>query len=180
MLPPGHIAAGFLTAKALLNFVHPALTSQQHNHLLWWGMFFGFAPDIDMFYVFFRQRSMLVSGNEKISHRKFISHAPILWLIAGLLIYFFSSSAYVKFIGLLLWLGSWSHFLLDSIYYGVMWLWPFSSKIYALKDREVRWTIYERSFFKHNWKFFILYTKKPLFYLEILIIIVAIVISTKY
>ena len=180
MLPPGHIAVGFLTAKVLLHFAHPALTPQEQSQLLWWGMFFGFAPDIDMFYAFFRQRSMLVVGDEKISHRKFISHAPILWLIAGLLIYFFSSSPYVKLIGLTFWLASWSHFLLDSIYYGVMWLWPFSSKIYALKEREVRFKIEERTFFKHNWQFLKLYSKKSIFYLEIFIIIVAIVISTKY
>src|SRR5437762_3439625 len=121
MLPTGHIAAGFLTAEVLLNFTHQNFSHSEVTQLLWWGVFWGFAPDLDVFYFFIKHKTLLVASGTSSSdpHRKFASHAPIYWLIAGLLVYFFSASEYWKFVGLLLWLGSWSHFLLDSVEYGI-------------------------------------------------------------
>ncbi len=131
MLPPGHIAAGYLTAEALLKLSHPNLTGAQTQQLLWWGMLFGFAPDFDFFYLFVKSKS-LKADPRKGDHRYFFSHAPALWLFAGLMLFILSPVSYIKYFGLLLWLGSWSHFLLDSIQYGIMWLWPFNRKIYCL------------------------------------------------
>ncbi len=149
--------------------------------MLWWGMFFGFSPDIDEFYYFIKNKNLLVSGEEGVrqNHRQYYSHAPILWLIAGLLVYLFARSVFVRELGMLLWLGSWSHFLLDSIEYGIMWLWPFSSTIYALKNREVKFVITERRFLQHSIEFLKLYSKRLSFYLEVLIIISAIYIYFK-
>ena len=179
MLPPGHIAAGYLTAEVLLHTIHPALSQNQQTQLLWWGMFFGFAPDLDYFYVFFRQRAFTVKDSNKANHRKFLTHAPVLWLIAGLVIYFLSADVYYKTLGLLLWLASWSHFILDSIEDGVMWLWPLSSKQYAFRFPEDL-VIKEDSFFRYWWKFLVSYSKQRLtFYLEIFIILTALIIYFK-
>src|SRR5258707_1017416 len=128
MLPPGHIAAGYLTAKVLLHFSHEGLTQVQQTRLVWWAIFFGFAPDLDMFLSFFKEKALVVKNVNKNNHRRFYSHAPVLWLITGLMIYIFASTPYFKIFGLLLWLGAWSHFILDSIDYGIMWLWPFSKQ----------------------------------------------------
>src|ERR1700729_1980799 len=108
MLPPGHIAAGYLTAKVLLHNSHQPFSLNQQKQLLWWGMFFGFAPDLDYFYVLYRQRAFTVKDGGQVNHRKFLTHAPILWLIAGLAVYFLSVDVYYKIFGLLLWLASWS------------------------------------------------------------------------
>ena len=75
-------------------------------------MFFSFAPDLDSFVSFAREKSFIVKNPKKNNHRHFISHAPVLWMLAGMRIYFFSRSPYFKIFGLLVWLGSWSHFLL--------------------------------------------------------------------
>lgn len=131
MLPPGHLAAGYLTAKALLHFWHPALNQDQLNQMLWWGVFFGFAPDLDVFYLFFKSRAFKIDPR-KGDHRLYCSHVPILWLAAGLLIFFVSFEPFWKIFGLMLWLCSWSHFVLDSIQYGIMWLWPLNNKVYGL------------------------------------------------
>ncbi len=176
MLPTGHIAAGYLTGYALLKFAHPNLTPIESQHLVIWATFFGFAPDIDVFFVFFKTSSLLVAGDEKVNHRKYFTHTPILWLIPGLLIYFLGANVYIKFIGLALWLGSWSHFLLDSIEHGVMWFWPLSHKAYALKNRDVRLVIPEKNFIKHSWQFLKIYSKRLSFYLEVLIILTALII----
>lgn len=179
MLPTGHIAAGYLTGYALLKFSHPAVSIQQQTQLLWWAVFFGFAPDLDVFVYFALNKTLLVSGEAKKNHRLYISHAPMLWLLAGLAIYFFASSIYLKNIGLLLWLGSWSHFLLDSVEYGIMWLWPFSAKIYAFKNRDVKVPVKEKTFFKHSAEFLKIYSKRLSFYLEVLIILLALIVYFK-
>lgn len=175
MLPPGHVAAGFLTAEALLKIAKPDLSQTQLHQLVYWGMFFSFAPDLDMFYAFFKERALTVQNPNNI-HRKFYSHAPILWLVAGLLIYFLAPSVYIKLIGLLLWLGSWSHFLLDSIEYGVMWLWPFNSQVWALKDRGVKEQITGKNFFEYWMNFLKYYSTRWTFYFEILIFFIAIIV----
>lgn len=181
MLPPGHLAAGYLTAKTLLYFSHQHFTELQQSSLVGWSLIFGVAPDLDMFYSFFKERGYKVIGEEKPQHRKYISHAPILWLIAGLLIYFFADSVYYKYIGLLFWLGSWSHFILDSFDYGIMWMWPFNKKIYSLRNREKNFPAIEGTknvvsyfinFLKH-------YRRVITFYLEIFIIVSAIIIRFK-
>lgn len=171
MLPPGHIAAGFLTAKALLHFLHPALSTAEQTQLVWWGIFFSFAPDLDMFLSFAREKSFEVRDPKKNNHRKFISHAPLLWMLAGLAVYFFSSSEYFRMFGLLLWLCSWSHFILDSVEYGIMWLWPFNTEKWALKDRGVDKQISGEGFFGYWINFLKFYTTRWTFYFEILLLI---------
>src|SRR5579863_61702 len=138
MLPPGHIAAGFLTTKVLLDIAHPALSQNQQNQLLWWGMLFGFSPDLDTFLAFAKEKAFVIT-NPNNSHRKLFTHAPLSWLLAGLTVMLFARNLYWQWVGLLLWTCSWSHFLLDTIQYGIMWLWPFSSKIYAFTDKELNY-----------------------------------------
>ena len=175
MLPPGHIAAGFLTAKALLHFTHPALSSAEQAQLLWWGMFFGFLPDLDTFVSFLKERAWFVK-NRVNNHRKFFTHAPLLWFCAGLLVYLLSADVYWKTLGLIIWLASWSHFALDSIEYGIMWLWPFSGKIYALCNKEKDFKLVDNNFFGY-WRHFVKsYIQTLTFYCEIVIILLALII----
>lgn len=176
MLPTGHIAAGFLTAHALIKILKPDLDSNQLNQLLMAGAFWGFAPDLDVFYSFARQKNLLVAHASTPIHRKYFFHAPILWLAAGLLVTLFASSVFVKLFGLIFWLASWSHFVLDSIEYGIMWLWPFNRKVYALMRREENLSIAETNFFRHSIKVLQEYAKRASCYLEILIILAALII----
>ncbi len=178
MLPPGHIAGGYLAAYALLKIAKPDLSGIQIQNLIYWSMFFSFAPDLDSFISFARGKALIVA-DQKHNHRKYYSHAPVLWLIAGLLIYFLSASVYGKTFGSIVWLASWSHFLLDSVDYGIMWLWPLSSKVYSLRNPEIVFDIPERGFFGYWWHFVKLYTGLFTFYLEILIVIAAFYVFIK-
>ncbi len=178
MLPTGHVAAGYLTAAAILKFTNPGFSESEVGCILWFGVFFGFAPDLDIIYFFIKHKTMLVSGKDskEDSHRKYLSHAPVLWLIPALLVVLFAPSLYWKYVGLLFWLGSWSHFVLDSIDYGIMWLWPFSNQVYALKNRGVKLQVTETGLFTHSIGFLKLYSRRASFYLEVCIIICAIII----
>ena len=174
MLPPGHVAAGYLVANLVIKLsgFKPGLL--EANHLVLWGMFFSFAPDLDTFYSFAKEKAFTVHDPEAHNHRKYWSHAPLLWLFAGLAIYLLGTSEYVKCFGLLVWMCSWSHFVLDSIEYGIMWLWPFSKKIYAIRTVELM-KISEPDFLSYWLKFLKVYRKYVTFYLEIAVIISAII-----
>ena len=182
MLPPGHIAAGYLAAYSLLKLTGYNFDAQQVNQLLFWGMFFGFVPDMDMFAVFIRVKSFSVDAN-KSDHRKFITHTPLFWLIVGLVVYLTASGLFVKTIGLLIWFGAGSHLFLDTIQHGIPWLRPFSDRLYALKDRGLSFSpspSQRHNFFSYWLEFTWLYaTKTKLsFYLELVIIVVAVLVYT--
>lgn len=179
MLPTGHIAGGYLTAFLFIKILKPEIDSNQINHLLIVGAFWGFAPDLDVFYAFAKQQNLLVSHPTTPIHRKFFLHAPMFWLIVGLMIFFISASTFGKLFGLILWFSSWSHFFLDSIEYGIMWLWPFNSKVYSLFNQEKKFRIEETNFLKHSFKFLYFYSKSITFYLEIFIIISALIVYFK-
>lgn len=174
MLPPGHVAAGYLVANLVIKLSGFKPGSLEANHLVLWGMFFSFAPDLDTFYSFAKEKAFTVRNPEAHNHRKYWSHAPLLWLLAGLVIYLLGTSEYVKCFGLLVWACSWSHFLLDSIEYGIMWFWPFSKKIFAFRKVELM-KISEPDFLSYWLKFLKIYRKYITFYLEILVIISAII-----
>ncbi|MCL5666622.1 MAG: metal-dependent hydrolase [Patescibacteria group bacterium] len=183
MLPPGHMAAGYLAAEALLGRKAKSLPDKQRNKLVWWGIFLAFAPDLDTFYSFYKSSSLTVNPAVA-NHRIYLTHTPLLWLIAGLLIFFLAKKPFYRILGLLVWLASWSHFLLDSIEYGVRWLWPINNKLYAIipgshsvitGGMEARsegvlsfWLGFLRS-----------YSHSVTFYLEILIILLALIIYIK-
>lgn len=185
MLPPGHIAGGYLVSKAVLNLIPYSLSADQSTTLLYWGVFFAFAPDMDTFYSFLRSKSFTLK-NKAANHRLYFTHTPLVWFFVGIIIFLLAQSPYYKAFGILVWLASWSHFLLDSIQYGIMWLWPFSTKLYrmfALNNSETNETLmseisYKKiGFFEFWMRFLQIYLKavRISLMLEILIIIVAII-----
>ena len=96
-----------------------ALTSAQKqtlatfiaNNAVWAAM----PKNSDTFYTFSQEKSFTVRDPERNDHRTYWSHAPVLWMLVGLVIFITSKEQYWQVWGILFWLGSWSHFLLDSI-----------------------------------------------------------------
>src|SRR3989338_3782405 len=119
MLPPGHIAAGFLATKIASGFV-PELNQPQYLAL---GAFFGFIPDLDFFLAFFKLKKFISS--EKLNHRRFATHAPLLYLLLFILSYYLIFPQH-PLTALAFILGTWSHFLIDTFAAeGIGWLYPF-------------------------------------------------------
>jgi inner membrane protein len=173
MLPFGHLAAGYLVADSLLK--SSGLSPAEAQSLMLWGVFFAFAPDLDFFYVFAKQKSLTVKGKE--NHRDYWTHRPMLWLAAGLAIIALSRDMYWLWFGIILWLCSWSHFVLDSLRTGVRWLWPFDGRFFALREPGAIEENPAKGFFRHWINMISLYRKRaPLaFYLEIAIVATAVV-----
>jgi len=170
MLPPGHVAGGYLVAK-LVSLVVPILVNPLFFILT---AVFAFSPDLDYFVAFGKSKSMIIKEKDT-SHRQFISHAPLIYLavyLTSLLIFpnfRLISHAFI--------LGIWSHFLLDSFSptrHGIRWLYPFSKKPYSFNwDYEI--IVPEASFFRYWFSFVKQYTHIFTFKLEVAIIIIAVI-----
>ncbi len=180
MLPTGHIAAGLLTTQAALKIFKPEISGIEAQQLLWWGVFWSFAPDLDTFWAFFKAKSFYYNKKDNSVHRRFYTHIPLLWLIVGLVIFILSPTAYWKTFGLILWAGSFSHFLLDSIEYGVMWLWPFNKELWAFKNRGIKVQINSSSFWGFWITFLKFYITRVTFIFEIVIIISALILNLNF
>ena len=134
MVLPGHIAGGYLAARGLLAIFHPGFSSVEIDSLLIIGTLAGELPDIDLIKLYLDHK--LERPNRVNDHRVYITHAPFFWLVISLAIVaggYLAGSLFTEWIGWLVLAGSWSHLILDSLEYGVMWLWPFSKKLSALK-----------------------------------------------
>ena len=139
------------------------------------GLIASEGPDFDLIKFFFEHRSMKLQKAD--SHRKYWSHAPLVWLMASLTIVlagYIAGSQFTSYIGWTILFGSWSHFIFDSIEYGIMWLWPFSKKPFYLHTAPVE-NIDERKgtlayYWTFIWKY---YLRLWTFYLEIAVILLA-------
>jgi len=180
MLPIGHLAAGLLTTQAFLKIVKPEISSAETEQILWWGIFWSFAPDLDSFWAFIKVKSFYFNKKDGSIHRQFYTHIPFIWFAVGLGIFIFSQTDYWKAFGLVLWFSSWSHFLLDSIEYGVMWLWPINKELWAFKNRGVKVQINSPSFLGYWTTFLKFYITRLTFFFELLIIFLALITNLKY
>lgn len=136
MILPGHLAGGYLAAKAVLALTGAAFTPAQTTALLTIGTIAGDAPDIDVLF-FFLHHKYSKAENKRDSHRSFITHTPLFWLAISLVIViagWFGQSQFTETLGWLILSGAWTHFFLDSFEYGIRWLWPFSDKRFTMRE----------------------------------------------
>ncbi len=175
MLPFGHLAAGYLLSEGFLAAVKPAVSARGVAWLAAIGTFSSFAPDLDMFYVFAKEGGLHHTGADG-NHRTLLTHAPLAWLALGALIALgglAGQSAFWMCAGALVALGSWSHFLLDSTDVGVRWLYPFSSRCYALKNAGAPEVNPVKGFFPHWLNMLKIYARRVPFTMALEALIVA-------
>lgn len=138
MILPGHIAGGYLAATAVLALSHAPLSSAEATALLTIGTLAGEAPDIDILFFFLHHRYSR-NASKRTNHRSFFTHLPAFWLLLSLAIAaagWFAGSVFTELLGWMILAGSWTHFFLDSFEYGIVWLWPFSDRRFAMRQIE--------------------------------------------
>jgi hypothetical protein len=166
MLFPGHAAVGYLATRGVLSFA-TGLSPAEVHHLALWGMFWGVIPDIDVLIPFAFLRTAKL--RTEMSHRRIFTHTPIFWLVLSLAAYFIFHDFYFALVMLV---GSWSHFLADSIEYGIMWLWPFSKRQFALRRIPDKDEYLEGSTVNFYWQMFKnVYTRNITFWIELVMIL---------
>ncbi len=137
MVFPGHIAGGYLATKAILALAHVALTPGQTTALIAIGTIAGDAPDMDILFYFLHHRYSPSTEKKRESHRTYITHAPLFWLVISAAIAgagWIADSAFTELLGAVILGGTWSHFFFDSFEYGIRWLWPFSDKRFTMRE----------------------------------------------
>lgn len=177
MLPPGHIAAGYLLVKSIITANQPLLNADEQVWLAILGGFFGFAPDLDMFYGFIKERGFYQTGI-KFNHREFITHTPIIWLGLSIIIALVGHTLFWYYAALAILIGSFSHLILDSTFFGIRWLYPFSNKFYALKQSGKMEPNLVKDFFNHWFNLVKMYyhTAPVTFLVEIMLVLTTLIV----
>ncbi len=190
MVLPGHLAGGYLATTSILSLVTVPFSNTELTLLYIIGILAGEIPDIDLF-AFYFEKNKGSSSSKKHTHREYITHLPLFWFSLCLVIFFIGYSAdwvFLMTMSLVILAGVFSHFLFDSLDYGIQWFKPFSKRRLCLSnnlntddfdkkmsDRRIK--IGSINFYWNYLKIF--YLKQITFYAEVLVVIIAIFIFFK-
>ncbi len=176
MVLPGHLAGGFLSAKAVLFLAGAIFTPFETAVILIIGIISGEGPDMDVLKFYFDRNK--TDGSRPNGHRDYITHAPIVWILFSAVVYLLGiifSNNFIAIIGLTILIGSMSHFIFDSIEYRIRWLWPFSNRTFSLKPKPEPAIDLPPGTLPFYWTFIRkYYIKTWTFYLEIIVFSLAI------
>jgi len=130
MKPVGHLAGGYLAARAALKQINP--TAPMEKLLLAVGTMAGLLPDMDALFHVARTRSF--EFGDDYDHHRWITHTFPFYLGPGLLVYIWghlSNWRWLKQLALITTVGAVTHLLQDAIGSGtgLMWAWPFSKRM---------------------------------------------------
>lgn len=135
-------------------------------------------PDLDTLYFYFKFKSLRYQKN--VGHRNWVSHAPLIYLVLGLLFFFGSYSSFYSSLALVFMIGSFSHFTGDSIEYGAMWLYPFSKRKFALMKAPKDSVLFYRknnSSVGYYWDLVTkVYMRGGAFYFEVIVVLISLVV----
>lgn len=187
MVLPGHLAGGYIATTVVLSLLPASVqfSTDQLTILYIVGILSGEIPDIDLLLFYFLKKKN--KDQSKNNHREFITHVPLFWFIISLIIFslgFLLDSKFIEVIALLLLAGTLSHFVFDSIEYGIRWIEPFSKKRLSLFKDTVKTNINnvdEKNLtigsIPYYWNYIkTSYIKSSTIYFEITVVIIAIII----
>lgn len=178
---PGHFAAAYLTTRLTISSLIDKFP-QIDGYQFWAvGMLASLLVDLDELYAFHKANKPIL-GLKEYSHRRFITHAPFLHFGIGLLGFVLGLVFHQQnwqLYSVLYVVGTWTHFFFDSFSYGIMWLWPLNSKVYAFFHRLVEYEIHAKNVFDYYAKFLIRYLKDPVFIFEMMVVTFALLVKFK-
>lgn len=155
-----HAPASFLTVYFTRKFWGKKLNAKTKSFFYFLGAFFGVILDFDLIYYFFFSAVK--------SHREFPSHSLFIQLVITLVIFlagFLIKKKIAWALAFVYLISSITHLFFDTLTPGVLWLYPFSKKLYGFASIN----FLAESFVGQN-IFFINYT------LEFLILLVALLV----
>ncbi len=186
MVLPGHLAGGYIATSIILNFVSIPLTSADLSVIYTIGILSGEIPDIDLL-LFYLEKNKNKNKTRQ-THRDFITHIPMFWFVFCLTIFFIGflvTSKLIMLLSVVILAGTFSHFILDSLEYGIQWFKPFSKRRYCLFEIKEMEDFEKRSQHDHvkigslrfYWNYVTtIYIRQVSFYAEFLVVIIAILV----
>jgi len=142
----GHIPVAYFTTYYVM----------KKNNLLWqwqWlalGIFSAVLPDLDFFYQIFTNELYL-------SHRYLITHLPFFYLIALVILIIISCfyrKKWFKYAIIIVFVNIFVHLLVDTMFYGIRWLWPFSKDLIGVYNINGSGGIIVANYF-HHWYWYL-------------------------
>ncbi len=185
MVLPGHLAGGFISTTIVLGTINQSFSSSELTVLYIIGILSGELPDLDLL-LFYLAKKLFKTTKQ--THRDFMTHLPLFWMVFSFIIFalaYLINSNFLMTTSILILAGTFSHFLFDSIDYGIQWLRPFNQRRYCLfklsglnefETASVQHHIEVGSikfYWNYLWK---MYIKQPSFYAEIFVTLVALLI----
>jgi|SRR3989344_2197089 len=172
MLIIGHLSLGYLVSLVLAKLLNISSSFPYYNTLIVIGVIAAIIPDLDFFLLFYKHKSLKLQRDD--SHRKYLTHTLLFWVIISGLIFLIASNEVMKYASFFILMGGLSHLAGDSIEYGVMWLWPFLKKKYSMHKIPKENFKANEPLLRYYWKFFSqIYIKNGTFYVELILIVVA-------
>ena len=177
MLPTAHFAAGYLTEKLSLELLGSVYAHSQQTKFLYLGIAASLFPDVDILFFFLQTHGFAVGTQKGINHRSYITHVPAFHLMIAAIAWTGSriaGSTTGELIAIVYLIGTWTHFVTDSFFYGIRWLWPFSNRFYAVSSAGRDFEIRSSSALDFWKKFLVKYSHNYVFYLELILIAAAV------
>lgn len=157
----GHLPLGYVVSQRPIRHEAKNSGSIPTRYRVAILCFFSLFPDIDLFFTYF--------FNASESHRNFITHTPIFYLMIWAILAFIAKKTKKKNLRAIadlaiagVFLG---HLLPDSLNAGILWLWPLSDRLFGL-----------RSFFPNGLSFAGMSGQTLVFWIEVMISAAAILI----
>jgi len=120
----GHLPIGYFTTRYLIKKLKLPLKP------IWLGLglFASISPDLDYIY-------WIVSESQADTHRGIITSTPFFYLtlfILSVIVYYSYRKYWLKCAILLVFINILIHFIIDTVFYGNRWLYPFSNAYYGI------------------------------------------------
>jgi len=120
----GHLPVGYFATRFLIKKLGLPLNK------IWLGIgiFAAIIPDLDYIY-------WILSNSQAVTHRGLVTTKPFLYLILLLIfvtVYCFYKKSWLKMGIIIIFSNIFLHFLLDTVFYGIQWLYPLSDSYFGI------------------------------------------------
>jgi len=137
----GHLPAGYFLSRYLIK------RNKLPLNKLWLGLglLAAILPDFDIAYSILFTDSMA-------SHRLFYTNFPLLYLtvlLIFIIIYYIRPSKNFKFGIIIVFANIFLHFILDTAFVGIKWLWPFYDRLIGVYNVNITEGIRVENYFNH-------------------------------
>lgn len=142
----GHLPAGYFISRYIIKKNHLPL----NKTWIGLGLLGAVLPDFDLIYPIFFNSSIA-------SHRMLLTNIPLLWLFLALICqfaYLIWKRIWIKYATFLIFANVFFHFILDTPFVGVKWLWPFYDKLIGIYNVGLTDGFIVENYF-HHWYWYL-------------------------
>lgn len=137
----GHLPVGYFITRSLIKKLKLPLNK------LWLGLglLAAILPDFDIVYTVFVKQSI---G----SHRYYFTNFPAFYLtllLISVIVYYLIRKKWLKFVIIIVFANIFVHLLLDTMFVGIKWFWPFSDILIGVYNVGLTGGIIVENYFTH-------------------------------